>query len=126
MAEEHARAPTPLLEWISAVLGAVLVASVLGTVLWDAVAGSSKPADVAAALEGVRATGSGYAADVRVENRGSEAAADVEVEGTLGPERRAFLIDYIPGTSRRYGTLVFTEEPRAGVLQLAVVGYRAP
>ncbi len=123
---------TPALEWVAAVIGLLLTLSILGAMAWEAWAGESDQAPaIEARVERVVHTGTGYVAEIVLDNRSPATAAAVEVEGEL--TRRdgttatsTATVDYVPGASMRRAGLVFTDDPRRGQLEIRVLGYSEP
>lgn len=126
-----ARKDTPLLEWVSAAIGALITLGLLGFIAWEGFAGSrAAPAAVTLEASALHRTPGGYTVEVTAWNRTDSTAAGVAIEGALGPdgavEKSRATISYVPGQSERKAALVFTKDPRRHGLRLRVTGYEAP
>lgn len=121
---------TPLLEWISAGIGLVLLIGTIAFVGSEALKPDRSPPQVIVERLGVQQTGTGYLVQIRATNRGGSAAAQVVVEGELkaaaGPETAEATFDFIADHSSREGGLFFESDPRQGALTLRAKGYAAP
>jgi uncharacterized protein (TIGR02588 family) len=122
---------TPLLEWIAAAVGLVVLVGVLGFVGAEAFRPDTSPPQVVVEKLGVERTDAGYLVRVRAINRGGSAAAQVVVEGELEagagqPETAEATFDFIADHSSREGGLFFESDPGQGRLTLRAKGYAAP
>ena len=120
----------PLLEWIVAGLGVLLVGGAIAFLVYHSM---TRP-DAAGPPRG---RGAGARAGPRLRGavprpqRGGSTAAEVTIEGELvGPdgatERAEAVLDYLPPRSDREGALLFTTDPRRGELRLRATGYAKP
>src|SRR5688572_6324822 len=121
----------PIWEWIVAAIGFVLVASVIGFLLYEAIAGNRLPPDVKLSVDSVVQTRNGYLAKIIAVNEGGMTAAGVVIEGELRRgtepvERSWTTIDYLPPRSEQRGGLFFTRDPRQFELQVRPFGYVEP
>jgi uncharacterized protein (TIGR02588 family) len=121
----------PIWEWIVAAIGFVLVASVIGFLLYEAIAGKRLPPDVKLSVDSVVQTRNGYLAKIVAVNEGGMTAAGVVIEGELrrgteSLERSWTTIDYLPPRSEQRGGLFFTRDPREFELQVRPFGYVEP
>lgn len=117
---------SPLLEWIAAAVGLLLILGIAVVIARDAFNGS---ADMAPDLEVVvrdrQQVGNRWLVRFDAHNRSPVTAAQVTIEGTLpGGETSTATIDYIPGRSTRGGGLVFSTEPRE--VSLRPLGFQDP
>ena len=125
------RQAVPLLEWMVAALGVVLVGGAIVFLVYHSATRGQTPPDVRVAAERVLELDHGYVVQFRVLNDGGSAAAQVTIEGELvGPdgvtERGEAVLDYLPPRSDREGGLLFTSDPRQGELRLRATGYAKP
>lgn len=121
------RDPVPALEWVSAALGLVALAALLFILGREIATGSDDDVpSLSVTIESVSPTSGGYVAQIRVSNRSAQTAAAVQVEGKLGEEEATATIDYVPGRSDARGGLQFRSDPRAGKVEVGVVGYELP
>jgi uncharacterized protein (TIGR02588 family) len=121
----------PIWEWIVAAIGFVLVASVVGFLLYEAIAGKRLPPDVKLSVDSVVQTRNGYLAKIVAVNEGGMTAAGVVIEGELrrgteSVERSWTTIDYLPPRSEQRGGLFFARDPRQFELQVRPFGYVEP
>jgi uncharacterized protein (TIGR02588 family) len=122
---------TPLLEWLVAGLGVVLVGGAIAFLVYHSLARDRTPPDIRLVAEEVVNLGNGYLVQFRAFNEGRSAAAEVTVEGELvGPDGTTEVgeatLDYLPPRSDREGGLLFTMDPRTGDLRLRTKGYAKP
>jgi uncharacterized protein (TIGR02588 family) len=127
-APEH---PVPLLEWMIAGMGALLVAAAIAYLVHQAIWRDETPPDVRLAVERVVRLQEGYLVEFRATNRGAQAAQELVVEGRLArpggvAETAEATFDYLPPDSYREGGLFFTGDPRRGELRLRTKGYARP
>ena len=122
--------PTPILEWIAAAIGLIVLLATLGFVGSEAFRPDERPPQIVVERLDVHQTADGYLVRVRAINRGGSAAAQVVVEGELkgGGERETAeaTFDFIADHSSREGGLFFESDPRRGDLALRAKGYAAP
>jgi uncharacterized protein (TIGR02588 family) len=121
----------PIWEWIVAAIGFMLVASVIGFLLYEAIGGNRLPPDVKLSVDSVIQTRNGYLAKITAVNEGGMTAAGVVIEGELSRdavpvERSWTTIDYLPPRSEQRGGLFFTQDPRQFDLQVRPFGYVEP
>ena len=128
------RQPTPaipLLEWIIAGLGVLLVGGAIAFLVYHSVIRGRTPPDIRAVAERVLDLEHGYVVQFRARNEGGSAAAQVTIEGALvapdgTTERAETVLDYLPPRSEGEGALLFTVDPRRGELHLRATGYAKP
>ncbi len=118
-------------EWVAALVSSLLVLSVVGYLLYDAVARPRTPPSITVHADTVLKAGGQWLVRFRAENHGHETAAGVAVEGALMEGEREVeasqaTLDYVPGESVRHGGLFFGADPRAYRLELRVHGYQEP
>lgn len=121
----------PAMEWVFAVIGAVLVAGTLGFIAWQGFAHNGAPPEVSFKVHSIAEIGSGYLVTVHATNRGDTTAADVKVEGELsGPagsiEKSEMSFTYLPPRSPKTGGMFFANDPRTLTLRLSAKGYESP
>ena len=121
----------PIWEWIVAAVGFVLVAGVIGWLLYEALSGNRLPPDVKLSVVSVVQTGNGYLVRITAVNEGGMTAEGVIVEaeirsGTEPVERSRTTIDYLPPRSEKRAGLFFTRDPRQFELQVRSLGYEEP
>jgi len=117
---------TPLLEWIAAAVGLLLILGVAAVIARDAFNGSADMApDLEVVVRDQQRVGDRWLVRFDAHNRSPITAAQVAIEGVLpGGETSMATIDYIPGRSTRGGGLVFSTEPRD--VRLRPLGFQDP
>ena len=121
----------PLLEWLIAGVGALLVAGTIAYLVVHALWRDQTPPDVRIVAQRVLAVEHHHLVEFRAVNRGGEPAAQLLVEGELiGPEgpveTAEATLDYLPPGSHRDGGLFFSRDPRQFALRLRAKGYARP
>jgi uncharacterized protein (TIGR02588 family) len=124
------RSQTPLWEWITAIVGLLLILGVIVVLVVDAMGEVRPPAFTVRHREPEQVPG-GFLVRFEVTNRGGQTASELTIEGTLqGPEGPAetseTTFDFVPGNSRREGGLFFTRDPRRFPLEIRPKGYQEP
>lgn len=121
---------TPVLEWIAAGVGAVLILVVLSIIVLDMARMRDAPPDFIVRSIGSQRVGQGHVLQIRIENRGERPAAQVEVEGRLdhaaGVETASVTFDDVPGGSSRTGGLLFKSNPQDGAIELSAKSFTDP
>ncbi|TFV57733.1 TIGR02588 family protein [Geodermatophilus sp. DF01-2] len=122
---------TPPAEKLVGVLGALLVAALLGFLIHQAVAVRESGPRLSVAVTSIEEAGEGYAVHFTAVNDGGATAEAVQISGTL--RRQGEVVDqavsqlaYLPPDSRHRGALIFSEDPRRGDLVVGPAGYRLP
>jgi uncharacterized protein (TIGR02588 family) len=121
----------PIWEWIVAGVGLLLVAGVIGFLLYEAFSGNGLPPDVKLSVESVVQTRNGYLAKITAVNEGGITAEGVDIEGELKRgtetiERSQTTIDYLPPRSNKKAGLFFIRDPRQFELHVRALGYEEP
>jgi len=123
--------PTPLVEWLAAAVGLILVVATLVLIASEALMADPSPPQVEVRAVEIRSSGPGFLVVVEARNVGGSPAAGVLVEGELErgdapPETAEANFDFIPDHSARRGGLFFQTDPRQGRLALRAKGYSEP
>lgn len=122
----------PVLEWVSAAVGAVLAIGILVFIAIEALDSSaSRPPLLEVRPTGVFQGSGLYVVEVTVANRTGQTAAAVEIQGELmqggsSVETSNATLSYVPGHSERNAGLIFSRDPRAHQLQVRATGYEQP
>lgn len=124
-------ADIPLVEWIIGSVGLLIVALVVGVLIYEAVAGDKSPPDVKLTVQAIAPLRNGYLVKVRAENEGGEPAARVAinvelVNQTQVVEAAETQFEYLPAHSTREAGVFFSHDPRQGELRLQALGYEEP
>ena len=121
---------TEALEWWIAAISGIAVTGLFGYLLFTALTSSNRPTTFDTRVAAIRQSEGLHYVTVSVTNRGSQAAADITVSGSVereGKEERASAnLDYAPADSNSEVTLVFSEQVDQEDLDLRVEGYRKP
>jgi uncharacterized protein (TIGR02588 family) len=121
----------PPLEWAVGGFGALIVAAVIGFLLYQGVAGEPSPPDIHVEIKEIAPVRDGFRVRFEAYNAGDEAASQITIEGVLTrpggePERREVTLAYLPGQSERGGGLFFEADPRRGDLDVRARSYEDP
>jgi len=121
----------PIWEWIVAGVGFVLVAGMIGFLIYEAFTGKRLPPDVKLSVDSVAVNRNGYLVKITAVNEGGQTAEGVDIEGELRTgtepvERSRTTIDYLPPRSEKKAGLFFTQDPRQFDLQVRSLGYEEP
>jgi uncharacterized protein (TIGR02588 family) len=129
-AKDAAQGPARI-EWIVAMLGAIMVLGAVAHLVHTALGRDRSPPDVELAVVQTIELDSGYLVRFRARNQGGTAAESVQVGSELAMpdgavETRRALLPELPPRSDREGGLVFEHDPRVGRLRLHVEGFAIP
>ncbi|MBW3629471.1 MAG: TIGR02588 family protein [Gemmatimonadetes bacterium] len=118
-------------EWVAAAFSSLLVLGVIGTFVYEAMAGPPTPPNVRIEVERVGKVGDLYLVEFQALNSGRTTAAGLEVEGELkagarSVETSGVTIDYLPGESSRRAGLFFSKDPSRFTLVIQPKGYDRP
>jgi uncharacterized protein (TIGR02588 family) len=120
----------PTVEWIGGAMGVAIVLATVAYLTFETIRDRANEAILGVSVVRVREQGGSFAVEVAVHNSGRAAAADVHIaapaasiEGHHPPPQAR--IDYVPGLSTRYATLVFSSNPGERP-HVRVVGYSKP
>ena len=122
----------PVLEWVAASVGFVLVAAALGLLLYKAVWRDVSPPDVTVRVISIVPMQNGYLVQFTAVNQGGSTAEGVIIEGQLRRgtgsvvETSHTTLDYLPSHSELRGGLFFTQDPRQFDFQVRALGYEVP
>lgn len=122
----------PILEWIAAATGLLLLLFLLGAIGIDIVRGGSRlPPDIHIDVHPAVRAGARYLVTFDASNKGGESAAALKVEGQLTDQDKVIetsssTIDYVPGRGKAQGGLYFDHDPTGLTLKLRPLGYQAP
>ena len=128
----HTEADDPhWMEWVTGLVSALLIATLIGYVGWNALTEELKPPEFAIEATGMERVTGGYRITFDIENRANATAAAVIVRGELlrgeeSVETVDVTFDYVPGESQSSGAILFTTDPGSARLTLRAVGYTDP
>ena len=119
--------PVPLLEWVTAALGALVALALIGVIGWSALTEHPDELPQLSVQAGpVEPAGEARAIRFTVSNGAGRTAKQVQVEGKLGKQTASATLDYVPGRSEEHGALLFDAEPGGGTVELRITGYQLP
>ncbi len=128
----HTEAENPhWMEWLTGLVSAALVATLIGYVGWNAATEEMVPPEFAIEATGMARVTGGYRITFDIENRANTTAAAVIVRGELkrGDESLETVdvtFDYVPGESQSSGAILFDTDPGSAQLTLRAIGYSDP
>ena len=122
---------TPLLEWIFAAVGLILVASSIGYIAYYSATSKEKPPEIQVEIVSIKNISNGYLVEFKASNKGEKAAASVQIEGKISEgeseiESKNATLDYIASDSEQRGGLYFSKDPNAHNLEVKAIGYENP
>lgn len=126
-----AAADIPLLEWVIGVLGLAIVTTVVGVLIYEAVAGDKSPPEVKLTVQSIAPSKNGFLVKVRAENTGGEPAARVSIAAEVWEQTRilessATQFEHLPPHSSREAGVFFQRDPRPNEIRLRALGYEEP
>lgn len=123
---------TSLLEWVSALIGALLTIAILAFISREALDRSAAaPPLLEVQPLSIVQSGDFHMVEVRISNLSGRTAASVDILGELKTgeqvvEESTVTVTYVPGHSERKAGLIFTRDPRKFQLQARATGYEEP
>lgn len=122
---------TPVLEWVLGALGAALLVSCIGFLIWKSAQGADEPGRVTMDVTRTLALEDQYLMEFEVHNAGTQTLAALNVtarllDGEKEVESAQAVIDYVPGRSTRSGGFYFRTDPRQHRVELNAGGYQTP
>lgn len=121
----------PALEWIIGGIGFVLVAGVLGFLLYAGISENQRLPDIKLSVDAVVELRNGYLVRITATNDGGLTAGGLTVEGELRNgadvvERSETVIEFLPAHSKKRAGLFFSKDPKQFELKLRPHGYEEP
>ena len=122
----------PLLEWIAAAIGLLLILVMLGVIGREALNGETGQLPVISVVTtGIAPAASGYVLAFEASNESGGTAAVVEIEATLKDgdtivETGKATLDYVPGHGKAKGGVFFVQNPRQHKLEIRALGFQIP
>ena len=122
---------TPLLEWLFAAIGCLIVCGAVGFLIYQMLRenGPEQVIEIRE-LRRERVPG-GFRVDVEVENVGYETAADLQLTAEHArsdqpPETAEVVMDYLPARSTRQAGFFFSGVPHEADVQFQAGGFNQP
>jgi uncharacterized protein (TIGR02588 family) len=124
-------AKTPMLEWLAALIGVIVVATTIAYLLFDAASRGDTPPDIMVRVDEVVPLAEQYLVKFEIYNQGGDAAASLNLEGVLLEngelvETSSATVAYAPADSVRTGGMFFTRNPNEFEIELRATGYEDP
>jgi uncharacterized protein (TIGR02588 family) len=121
-------APRTVAEKVSLFVSLLVIASVLGLVLYLWFVDSHRPALLRIERGAIEHEGEQFQVPVTVINEGGSTATDVVIEGRVEVEGReensTISFDFIPANSQSEGVMIFSSDPSQA--KVRVTSYRKP
>lgn len=121
----------PIWERIVAFVGLVILLSVLGFLVYEAIWGEESLPDIVLSADKVQENGDDYVVSFIARNEGGKTAAAVVIRAELVRDGKVMeaaeaTLDYLPSHSERRGGLFFVNDPRDGTIRIGALGYADP
>lgn len=119
------------IEWAVAAVSSVIVAAMIGFLLFEAVTTSHAHPDPVASVEQVTPASDGFRLTFNARNMGQATAASVTFRATLRQdgqvvEQAEVTFDYLPARASQQGAFIFAQNPRLFDVALRAVSYTLP
>ncbi len=115
-------------EWLSLVISLLILATVVGLIVFLWITPSDEAARFSVQTEQVREVDGVFYLPVTVRNDGDSTASEVLLEGSLmvdgQEEAPTTTLDFVPGHSEREATLIFSADPAQA--EIRIVSYQKP
>ena len=118
-------------EWAIAIVGALLVVSTVGYLIYFEASTSSRPPQVTIDRPVITRSGDKHLVRFIARNQSSATAAGLQIRGELRQDGRVvesseLSFDYLPGFSERQGYFYFEQDPSVGELHVYPLSYVEP
>jgi uncharacterized protein (TIGR02588 family) len=118
-------------EWITFFFALLIVAMILGLVIYEWATENNQPPILSISHQDIREAQGQYYVPFTVTNKGGETATSVQVSGELQLEGRPTeigeqQIDFLSKGEEQEGAFIFNHDPSSGVLQIRVSSYKLP
>jgi uncharacterized protein (TIGR02588 family) len=118
------------LEWMVFSLSLLLIALVLGVLLYEQLTSENLPPRLVVEIGATVRSPAGFAVPIELRNDGDRTAEAVQIEVVLvsgsEQERATATLAFVPHGSRRRAWVTFRHDPAKGSLTTRVVGYEEP
>jgi len=118
------------LEWTVFGLSAVLIAAVIGFLVYETATLGDAPPDIHVQIGTPQPRAGYFAVPIEVMNKGDHTAEGVHIEVTLKSggedEKGDFEIAFLPRRGSREAWVTFKSDPQSGSLEARVLGYEKP
>ena len=118
-------------EWVAAILGLVIVAAIVGYLVYFGVSEHGRIPAIDIQVVDIHSTPAGHVVRFRVINRGGATAAALRITGELREgdtvlEDADTELDYVPPHSERTANLVFKADPAKRILEIRPTSFTDP
>jgi uncharacterized protein (TIGR02588 family) len=118
-------------EYAAGALGGLLVLLLIAFLGYQALIVRETGPALSVTVTGIEESGNGYAVHFDAVNTGGTTAQAVQIHGVLEQEgqeteQSTATIGYLPAESRGSGALLFSSDPRNGILDIRPTGYLLP
>lgn len=118
-------------EWLTGLASTTIVVAMIGWMAYEAMTNADRPPEIAAQILTIDPLPSGWRVMIEVRNSGDQAAAAVEIKGSLldgttAIEEAGMTFDYVAAGSTSRGGLVFVNNPSLHQLQIVPSGFTEP
>ena len=129
--DQGKKAETSPWEWVVAAASTLVVAGMIGFMLYEGIAKPSTPAAITVRAAAPERAGGGWRVEVTARNDGRSTAAALRVAGELMEgdstvESSEVTIDYVPAGSKRRAVLWFSRDPARYRLDVRPTGPDEP
>jgi uncharacterized protein (TIGR02588 family) len=130
--EEKKKKGPSLLEWVAALVGALIAVGMLVFIGIGALQSSAgAPPRLQVRPTSIVAGHGMHIVGVEVANRSAQTAAAVQIQGELRQggqtlETSTATLSYVPGHSERQAGLIFSRDPRSYQVEVRATGYERP
>ncbi len=123
--------PKNWLEWSVFALGLVLVAGILGYLVWYALTLEGRPPIISVETGQPRHQADSYVVPVMVANEGDQTAEHVQIEVWISVagvelETATIELDFVPSRSKREAWASFVNDPAKNQVRARIVSYQKP
>lgn len=118
-------------EWVTGLAATTIVLAMIGWMVFEAMTSDDRPPELAVQILTIDPLPSGWRVMIEVRNSGDQAAAAVEIKGSLlngatAIEEAGMTFDYIAAGSTSRGGLLFVNNPSLHQLQVVPSGFTEP
>lgn len=119
------------IEWLTGIVSAILIVTMLGWVGWEAFTREATPPDLSVTVLTTEKTRAGYRVSFDIYNTATTTAAAVTVVGRLTDgarvvEENHVIFDYVAAESKATGAILFDNDPSGRTVAIRPAGYTDP
>ena len=118
-------------EWLTGIASAIIVAGLMGWLVYEAVTRSGEPPALSIVAGEIGRADQGFTVTFEIRNSAPTTAAAVMVAGEIRDngrviERAEVTFDYVPAESKADGALIFENDPNGRELVIRPTGFTDP